>query len=216
MGGRRLMSRFYQRQLVEKLYQQGIRDEAVLSAMFELPRTLFVDEVFAQRCFDNQPIPIGEGQTLSQPYIVAKMTQLLGLQPHFKVLEIGTGSGYQTALLAKLCAQVYSVERIKRLQWQALRRFKKLDLHNIHLRHADGWQGWAERGPYDAIIVTAAAEQMPFELIMQLKQHAKMVLPVGLDGDEQELQLVTRIGEQYQLQRIEKVRFVPLIKGDVQ
>ncbi|WP_235961205.1 protein-L-isoaspartate(D-aspartate) O-methyltransferase [Spirabiliibacterium mucosae] len=210
------MSRFYQRQLVEKLYQQGIRDEAVLSAMFELPRTLFVDEVFAQRCFDNQPIPIGEGQTLSQPYIVAKMTQLLGLQPHFKVLEIGTGSGYQTALLAKLCAQVYSVERIKRLQWQALRRFKKLDLHNIHLRHADGWQGWAERGPYDAIIVTAAAEQMPFELIMQLKQHAKMVLPVGLDGDEQELQLVTRIGEQYQLQRIEKVRFVPLIKGDVQ
>lgn len=210
------MSRFYQRQLVEKLYQQGIRDEAVLSAMFELPRTLFVDEVFAQRCFDNQPIPIGEGQTLSQPYIVAKMTQLLGLQPHFKVLEIGTGSGYQTALLAKLCAQVYSVERIKRLQWQAFRRFKKLDLHNIHLRHADGWQGWAERGPYDAIIVTAAAEQMPFELIMQLKQHAKMVLPVGLDGDEQELQLVTRIGEQYQLQRIEKVRFVPLIKGDVQ
>ncbi|MBE2897145.1 protein-L-isoaspartate(D-aspartate) O-methyltransferase [Pasteurellaceae bacterium HPA106] len=210
------MSRFYQRQLVEKLYQQGIRDEAVLSAMFELPRTLFVDEVFAQRCFDNQPIPIGEGQTLSQPYIVAKMTELLGLQPHFKVLEIGTGSGYQTALLAKLCAQVYSVERIKRLQWQALRRFKKLDLHNIHLRHADGWQGWAERGPFDAIIVTAAAAQMPYELILQLKQYAKMVLPVGEENDEQELQLITRIGDQYQRKRIEKVRFVPLIKGDVQ
>ncbi|MBE2894423.1 protein-L-isoaspartate(D-aspartate) O-methyltransferase [Spirabiliibacterium falconis] len=210
------MSVSYQRPWVEKLYQQGISDEAVLKAMLEIPRPLFVEEAFAQRCFDHTPIPIGEGQTLSQPYTVAKMTQLLALQPHFKVLEIGTGSGYQTALLAKLCAQVYSIERIKTLQWQALRRFKQLGLHNIHLRHADGWQGWAAKAPFDAIIVTAAAHTMPYELIMQLKQHAKMVLPIGDVAQEQELQLITRIGDQFQVQRIEKVRFVPLIKGDVQ
>lgn len=206
------MSVLGQRRLIEQLQRQGITDENVLRVMYNVVRTDFVDEIFSQRCFDNTAIPIGEGQTLSQPYIVAKMTQLLDLQPHFKVLEIGTGSGYQTALLSLLCAEVYSIERIKTLQWQALRRFQRMELHNIHLRHADGVTGWASRAPFDAIIVTAAAATMPMELIQQLRQDGgKMVLPLGTE--QQELQLITRLGEKYQLDSIEPVRFVPLLEG---
>lgn len=208
------MSKIEQRRLVQRLQSQGIKNTAVLQAVYEIPRAFFVEEAFTRRCYENMAIPIGEGQTLSQPYIVAKMTELLELQTTDRVLEIGTGSGYQTALLAKLCHQIYSVERIKKLQWQAIHRLKKLELHNIQLRHADGWGGWAAKAPFDAIIVTAAAENMPIELLQQLKDGGRMVIPIG--NETQVLQLITRIGEKYHVEKIEDVKFVPLVAGELQ
>ncbi|KGQ70243.1 protein-L-isoaspartate O-methyltransferase [Chelonobacter oris] len=208
------MSKAEQRRLVQRLHEQGIRNEAVLQAIYELPRTFFVQEAFTRRCYENMAIPIGEGQTLSQPYIVAKMTELLQPTAEDTVLEIGTGSGYQTALLAKLCRQVYSVERIKKLQWQAIHRLKKLELHNVQLRHADGWEGWAAKAPFDAIIVTAAADSMPIDLLQQLKDGGRLVIPVG--EVNQVLQLITRVGDKYRVEKIEDVKFVPLVAGALQ
>ncbi len=142
--------------LLDQLRAQGIQDEQVLNALAAVPREKFVDEAFEQKAWDNIALPIGQGQTISQPYMVARMTELLELTPQSRVLEIGTGSGYQTAILAHLVQHVCSVERIKGLQWQARRRLKNLDLHNVSTRHGDGWQGWQARAPFDAIIVTAA------------------------------------------------------------
>lgn len=142
--------------LPTQLRQQGIRDEKLLRAIEAVPRERFVDEALDHKAYENTALPIGSGQTISQPYMVARMTELLNLKPTSRVLEIGTGSGYQTAILAHLVQHVCSVERIKGLQWQAKRRLKQLDLHNVSTRHGDGWQGWASRGPFDAIIVTAA------------------------------------------------------------
>ncbi|TNH09255.1 protein-L-isoaspartate(D-aspartate) O-methyltransferase [Testudinibacter sp. TR-2022] len=208
------MSKIEQRRLVQRLQAQGIKDQAILQAIYEIPRAFFVEEAFTRRCYENMAIPIGEGQTLSQPYIVARMTELLGLQAEHHVLEIGTGSGYQTALLAKLCHKVYSVERIKKLQWQAIYRLKKLELHNVQLRHADGWEGWKAKAPFDAIMVTAAAENMPIELLQQLRDGGRMVIPIGVCN--QILQLITRIGDRYRVENIEDVKFVPLVAGELQ
>ncbi|TNH03459.1 protein-L-isoaspartate(D-aspartate) O-methyltransferase [Testudinibacter sp. TR-2022] len=208
------MSKIEQRRLVQRLQAQGIKDDAILQAIYEIPRAFFVEEAFTRRCYENMAIPIGEGQTLSQPYIVARMTELLGLQAEHHVLEIGTGSGYQTALLAKLCHKVYSVERIKKLQWQAIHRLKKLELHNVQLRHADGWEGWKAKAPFDAIMVTAAAENMPIELLQQLRDGGRMVIPIGVGN--QILQLITRIGDRYRVENIEDVKFVPLVAGELQ
>ncbi|MGV6987952.1 protein-L-isoaspartate(D-aspartate) O-methyltransferase [Testudinibacter sp. P80/BLE/0925] len=208
------MSKLEQRRLVERLHSQGIQNHAILQAMYDIPRDFFVQEAFSRRCYENMAIPIGEGQTLSQPYIVAKMSELLQLNAQDKVLEIGTGSGYQTALLAKLCRQVYSIERIKKLQWQAIHRLKKLELHNVQLRHADGWQGWAAKAPFEAIIVTAAAENMPVALLQQLSDGGRMVVPLG--KEIQVLQLITRVGDKYHVEKIEEVKFVPLVAGELQ
>lgn len=145
--------------------------------------------------------------------MVARMTALLGLNPHSRVLEIGTGSGYQTAILAHLVDHVYSVERIKGLQWQAKRRLKQLDLHNVSTRHGDGWQGWPSRGPFDAIIVTAAPPEIPIALIAQLAEGGIMVLPVG--EDQQVLKRLRRQGAEVTEEIIEPVRFVPLVQGDL-
>ena len=147
--------------LLEQLRQQGIQDENLLHAMETVPRERFVDEAFQHKAYENTALPIGSGQTISQPYTVARMTELLRLTPASRVLEIGTGSGYQTAILAHLVEHVFSVERIKGLQWQAKRRLKQLDLHNVSTRHGDGWEGWPSRGPFDAIIVTAAPPEIP-------------------------------------------------------
>lgn len=136
--------------LLEQLRAQGIRDEQVLNALAAVPREKFIDEAFEHKAWENIALPIGQGQTISQPYMVARMTELLELTPQSRVLEIGTGSGYQTAILAHLVHHVCSVERIKGLQWQARRRLKQLDLHNVSTRHGDGWQGWQARAPFDA------------------------------------------------------------------
>lgn len=199
--------------LLAQLRQQGIDDEPLLKAIESVPRERFVDEAFEHNAWENMALPIGSGQTISQPYIVAKMTALLALTPTSRVLEIGTGSGYQTAILAHLVEHVYSVERIKGLQWQAKRRLKQLDLHNVSTRHADGWQGWPGRGPFDAIIVTAAPPEIPLELLNQLAEGGVLVLPVG--EEHQELKRIRRKGDEFIVENIEPVRFVPLVKGDL-
>ena len=199
--------------LLDQLRQLGIRDERLLQAIEAVPRERFVDEAFEHKAYDNTALPIGSGQTISQPYIVARMTELLRLQPTSRVLEIGTGSGYQTAILAHLVQHVCSVERIKKLQWQAKRRLKQLDLHNVSTRHGDGWLGWPSRGPFDAIIVTAAPPEIPQALMAQLDEGGIMVLPVG--EDTQDLTTVKRQGGEFLVATVEAVRFVPLIKGEL-
>ena len=157
--------------LLTQLRQQD-QDEKLLRAIEAVPRERFVDEALDHKAYENTALPIGSGQTISQPYMVARMTELLNLKPTSRVLEIGTGSGYQTAITAHLVQHVCSVERIKGLQWQAKRRLKQLDLHNVSTRHGDGWQGWASRGPFDAIIVTAAPPEIPQALVEQLTTAA--------------------------------------------
>jgi len=199
--------------LLAQLRQQGIDDERLLKAIEDVPRERFVDEAFEHKAWENVALPIGSGQTISQPYTVAKMTALLELTPTSRVLEIGTGSGYQTAILAHLVEHVCSVERIKGLQWQAKRRLKQLDLHNVSTRHGDGWQGWPSRGPFDAIIVTAAPPEIPPELLSQLDEGGIMVLPVG--EEQQALKRIRRKGNEFVVDTVEAVRFVPLVKGDL-
>lgn len=201
--------------LLLSLRQQGIHDERVLDALSGVPRERFIDEAMSHKAYDNTALPIGSGQTISQPYMVARMTELLQLQPDSRVLEIGTGSGYQTAVLAHLAGHVFSVERIKSLQWQAKRRLKQLDLHNVSMRHGDGWQGWASRGPFDAVIVTAAAPEIPAALLNQLVDGGRLVLPVGEQDTSQYLQCVQRNGREVAAVNVEPVRFVPLIKGEL-
>ncbi|MDF2184517.1 protein-L-isoaspartate(D-aspartate) O-methyltransferase [Grimontia hollisae] len=203
----------YSHSLIQQLRQQGISDQRVLDAIARLPRHLFVSEAMAHQAYDNNALPIGFGQTISQPYIVAKMTELLNLRHDSRVLEIGTGSGFQTCVLAQLVEHVYSVERIKQLQMVAKRRFKQFELYNISTKHGDGWQGWASKGPFDAIIVTAAASSMPQALIEQLADGGSLIVPVG--EIEQTLYRVTRCGDDIETTAIEAVRFVPLVAGDL-
>ena len=199
--------------LLNQLRQLGIHDERVLDAMAQVPREKFIDEAFEHSAWDNVALPIGQGQTISQPYMVARMTELLELTPNSRVLEIGTGSGYQTAILAHLVHHVCSVERIKSLQWHARRRLKQLDLHNVSTRHGDGWQGWQARAPFDAIIVTAAPLEIPVALMSQLDEGGILVLPVG--DDQQYLKRVHRRGDEFIIDTVEAVRFVPLVKGEL-
>ncbi|MEF1288648.1 protein-L-isoaspartate(D-aspartate) O-methyltransferase [Vibrio sp. M260118] len=199
--------------LIDFLVASGIQDQKVLDAIYRLPREQFVSQAMMHQAYDNNALPIGQGQTISQPYIVAKMTEVLGLTRQSKVLEVGTGSGYQTAVLAQLVDHVFSVERIKALQWEAKRRLKQLDIYNVSTKHGDGWQGWSSKAPFDAIIVTAAAESVPSALLSQLADGGVMVIPVGLE--EQQLLKITRQGDDYVSDAIEMVRFVPLVAGDL-
>lgn len=199
--------------LIDFLVASGIQDQKVLEAIYRLPREQFVSQAMMHQAYDNNALPIGQGQTISQPYIVAKMTEILGLTRQSKVLEVGTGSGYQTAVLAQLVDHVFSIERIKALQWEAKRRLKQLDIYNVSTKHGDGWQGWAAKAPFDAIIVTAAAESVPAALLAQLAEGGVMVIPVG--NEEQQLLKITRNGDDYLSEVIEMVRFVPLVAGDL-
>jgi protein-L-isoaspartate(D-aspartate) O-methyltransferase len=200
--------------LAQKLQAEGIQDPRVLQAIANTPRHIFVPEILAHKAYDNTALPIGQGQTISQPYIVARMSELLisGDRPE-NILEIGTGSGYQTAILAQLTDKVFSVERIKSLQWQAKRCLRAMDLHHIAMKHGDGWQGWASKGPFSAIIVTAAPTSVPQALLEQLADGGRLVIPVG--DQNQVLKIITRDGDSYNEQQVEAVRFVPLVPGDL-
>jgi protein-L-isoaspartate(D-aspartate) O-methyltransferase len=200
--------------LLERLFEEGIRDLNVLEAIRRTPRHLFVDEALAHRAYEDTALPIGHNQTISQPYIVARMTELLlGGGPLDKVLEVGTGSGYQTAILAQVVERVFSVERILPLQERAKAVLRDIDIRNVVFRHSDGSWGWPQYGPYDAILVTAAPAEVPGELLTQLADGGRMVIPVG--EQEQFLTLVIRDGDQFIRQQVEPVRFVPLLSGAI-
>ncbi len=201
--------------LAQLLCDEGITDQQVLNAVASVPREQFLPNALHHKAYQNTALPIGQGQTISQPYIVAKMSELLLAAPNkaTSVLEIGTGSGYQTAILALLFPQVFSVERIKTLQFQAKRRMNQLDLHNVKMKHGDGWQGWSSKGPYDCIIVTAAASSVPDALTDQLKEGGRLVIPVG--DDQQQLLCIDKTEDQLVSNTIEAVRFVPLVAGEL-
>lgn len=202
--------------LINILRENNIKNEDVLSVIASTPRHLFVDEALSTRAYENISLPIGHGQTISQPYMVARMTELLlaGGQVK-KVLEVGTGSGYQTAILSKLVFSVFSVERIKPLLDNAKDKFRQLKLNNVLTRYSDGGWGWPEKAPYDAIIVTAAPETLPISLLEQLVDGGKLIIPMGKKG-QQELLLFQRIGNKFHKKILEKVSFVPLLKGRAQ
>jgi len=197
-----------------QLAERGIRDPRVLSAMSNVPRHEFVPEDYRQDAYEDHPLPIGEGQTISQPYIVAAMLEHLALQANDRVLEIGTGSGYVTALLARLCAEVYSMERHAPLAGAAENTLQRLGFCNVRIKVGDGSQGCAEYAPFDAILVSAATPLMPPALFDQLREGGRMTAPVG-PSSSQELQLIHKIDGQPKLVVLEGCRFVPLVEGTV-
>ncbi len=213
LGGIGMTSPRTRERLVRTLYAAGIRNQQVLDLIRTLPRHLFVDEAIASRAYENTPLPIGQGQTISQPYIVARMTEaLLENGPLNTALEIGTGSGYQTAVLAALAKRVYSVERVQSLLTQARLRMRHLKLRNIRFKHGDGGLGLQEYAPYSGILVTAAPRGIPRPLINQLAVGGCMVLPIGT-RDEQALVRVVRTSTGYEHEMLERVSFVPLLGG---
>ena len=199
--------------LIERLKAEGIRNHRVLDQIRNTPRHLFIEEALASRAYEDTALPIGHNQTISQPYIVARMTELL-LEggPLENVLEVGTGCGYQTAVLAPLVRRVYTVERIEALQVQARNRFRALNMRNIRTRHVDGGMGWPEYAPFDGIIVTAAPEGIPRALVSQLRLGGRMVLPIG-DSKLQALVRVTKTEDGYEREVLEQVSFVPMLSG---
>lgn len=202
--------------MLTRLREQGIKDEVTLAAIGEIPRHIFVDEALATRAYEDVSLPIGYGQTISQPYTVAKMTELLRAgRPLGKVLEIGTGCGYQTAVLSKVAAEVYSLERISSLVMKARKHLRETRMSNIKLKHADGTMGLPDFGPFDGIIVTAAATHIPEDLMQQLAVGGRMVIPVGVE--EQVLYMIERTesegGTEFIKTKLEPVKFVPLLGG---
>jgi protein-L-isoaspartate(D-aspartate) O-methyltransferase len=199
--------------LVLRLREQGIRSEAVLEQIRNVPRHLFVDEALATRAYEDTALPIGLGQTISQPYIVARMTEaLLDGFSGTRILEIGTGCGYQTAVLAPLVKEIFSVERIPELLRKTRQRLRDLDIYNVRLRPGDGWDGWRKYGPYDGIIVTAAASEIPASLIEQLAQGGRLIMPVGPSGAQTLLRVQSKLGV-LEKESLGAVSFVPLVKG---
>ena len=216
LSGIGMTSQRTRERLLGRLIDQGIDSMEVLDIIRSTPRHIFLDEALSHRAYEDVALPIGHSQTISQPYVVAKMTEaLLKSGPLDTVLEIGTGCGYQTAVMAQLAQTVYTVERIKPLLDKAKRNLKLLKLRNINFRHGDGSAGWANNGPYDAIITTAAPQKVPRELFEQLKESGRLVIPVGGDN-QQELQLITRHGREFTAEVLEAVRFVPLLVGQLQ
>ena len=208
-----MTSRRTRMRLVHRLRDAGIQSDRVLEIMGEVPRHIFLDEALAHRAYEDTSLPIGYGQTLSQPYIVARMTELMLAHGPARVLELGTGSGYQTAVLSRLFPEIYSVERIKALQDRARERLRQLQARNVFLKHADGGMGWPERGPFAGIIVTAAPVEIPKELLAQLEDGGVLIAPVG--EENQVLVEVIRRGDRFEHRELEPVRFVPLLGGVV-
>ncbi len=198
--------------LVQLLNDQGIQNTRVLDAIRSTPRHVFVDEALASRAYENTALPIGHNQTLSQPYVVARMTEAILGEGVKRVLEVGTGSGYQTAVLSQLVDSVFSIERLEALYQRARERLRTLGCRNVSLRHGDGFKGWPEKGPFDAIIVTASPLSIPDALLEQLAPGGRLVIPVG-ERSAQELKLVIREGNQFHAEFLDHVRFVPLLTG---
>ena len=197
-----------ERMVVDQIAARGVRDPKVLAAMRKVPRHLFVPEASAGESYDDHPLPIGHGQTISQPYIVAYMTEALGLHGGETVLEVGTGSGYQTAVLAEIAARVYSIEIVEPLAGEARERLRRLGYGSVLVRAGDGYAGWSEAAPFDAIIVTAAAPRIPEPLKQQLREGGRLVMPLG--DEYQELIVLTRHGASFEERRLLPVRFVPM------
>jgi len=198
-----------------QLAERGIRDARVLAAMSTVPRHDFVPQDLRQDAYEDHPLPIGEGQTISQPYIVAVMLEHLALRATDRVLEIGTGSGYVTALLSLLCAEVFSVERFVSLADSAAAKLRRLGYRNVRIRIGDGSEGWIEHAPFDGILVSAATAEVPAPLLAQLIEGGRMMIPVG-SPVSQELQLVRKIDGQHEVRVLEGCRFVPLVGGEAQ
>jgi protein-L-isoaspartate(D-aspartate) O-methyltransferase len=202
------------RMIDEQLRSRGIRDERVLAAMGEVPRHLFVPPADQASAYADTPLPIGHGQTISQPYIVGFMTEALQLEPSHKVLEIGTGSGYQAAILGKLAGEVYTIELVPELAERARAALAAQGFDNVHVRAGDGYQGWPEHAPFDRIMVTAAPEDVPQALVDQLAPGGRMVVPVGPQFGDQELRILTKTPDGIVTERSLPVRFVPMIKKE--
>ncbi len=210
-----MTSRRTRARLIERLRAQGISDERVLDVIQETPRHLFVDEALASRAYEDTALPIGFAQTISSPYIVARMTEvLLSRGPLGRVLEIGTGSGYQTAILARVAESVYTIERIEALLTRARWRFHQMRLRNITTRHGDGQNGWPEYAPYDGIIAAAAPTEIPAAFLEQLAPGGRLVMPLGTVNAAQQLLSITRTPEGYVQEELERVSFVPMLTGD--
>ncbi|MDE0178074.1 MAG: protein-L-isoaspartate(D-aspartate) O-methyltransferase [Gammaproteobacteria bacterium] len=210
-----MTSRRTRDRLVGRLREQGIADERVLDTIAVVPRHIFVDEALAHRAYEDSALPIGHGQTISQPYLVAAMTEAIlsgdGGAP-CRVLEIGTGSGYQTAILATLVEQVYTVERIGGLLQRARERLRALGVRNVRFNHGDGNLGWSEHSPFDAVMVTAGASHIPDAVMDQMADGAHLVIPVG-KGDVKELKRLRKSGDAWRQETLDEVRFVPLVRG---
>lgn len=199
--------------LIQRLREQGVINELVLDRIRVVPRHLFVDEALASRAYEDTALPIGFGQTISQPYIVAKMTSALIEDGDLNtVLEIGTGCGYQTAILAGLVKEIYSLERIKALLQKTRARLRSLDIYNVKLRLGDGWEGWKSKAPFDGILVAAAPARIPEALLHQLQDGGRMLIPIGPQG-RQKLVKITRQGDSFQQTNLDDVSFVPLVEG---
>ena len=199
-----------QRMVTTQIAGRGIRDSAVLSAMAEVPRHLFIPANLHKKAYADHPLPIGEGQTISQPYIVALMTAILGVSDQQRILEIGTGSGYQTAVLAELAGRVYSLEIKPGLHRRASELLNALEYGNIHTRQADGYYGWPQAAPFDGIMITAAVDHIPPPLLLQLKEGGQLVMPLGSPFGVQNLVRVTRHGRDHTVEQICGVLFVPM------
>lgn len=212
-GGIGMTSQRTRERLIQRLYDEGLSNPQVLEVIRRTPRHLFVDEALSHRAYEDTALPIGNNQTISQPYMVGRMTELLLADgPLDKVLEIGTGSGYQTAVLAQLVERVFSVERIQSLQERAKEQLAELNLRNVVYRWGDGWDGWNALAPYNGIIVTAGASEVPQALLDQLAVGGRLVIPVG-EGNDQQLLLIVREEHGFVRHALEGARFVPLLSG---
>jgi len=214
LAGIGMTSQRTRERLVKRLHEQGVTNSDVLEVMRTTPRHIFIDEALSHRAYEDSSLPIGFSQTISRPYIVARMSELIVSRgPRENVLEVGTGSGYQTAVLARLVGHVNSVERIRPLQDKARKRLSLLKLRNVNLRHSDGCMGWKEKAPFDAILSAAAPEDVPEELLEQLSIGGILVIPVGEQEKQQKLHLITRTSDGFDTEIIEDVYFVPLRSG---
>ena len=198
--------------LIMKLRGQGIRSSKILSAIETIPRDIFIEKALKNHAWEDVPLPIGSGQTISQPYIVALMTSLLNLSGNEIILEIGTGSGYQASILSILCRRVFTIERIRSLHDFSDSKFRELGLTNVTTKHANGREGWPEVGPFDRIILTCASNNIPKDLFLQLKVGGLLIGPETLEGDKQALNLYFHLEKnKFEKKKIEEVRFVPML-----